>query len=180
LQRVRRAVRLECPNLHLTETLATELGFTTQRLLRHERVRSGRARVHLVIHQVVQLKIVHVTYGDGALKLLACSTIIEPSLRPRLGQPHPLGNLVGIRHLKHLCDFSFCCAVKHRRSKRHTIFQVLSELNDFIVSKFVNTRACARAVVHLVKIGANLLDFDFLLVTQHITDTLSQALCSPT
>src|ERR1700730_3798646 len=35
LESVGSAVRFECPNLHLTETLATVLRFAAQRLLRH-------------------------------------------------------------------------------------------------------------------------------------------------
>src|SRR5689334_14139518 len=45
LQRVGRAVRLECPHLHLTEALATELRLTTQRLLRDHAVGAGAAGV---------------------------------------------------------------------------------------------------------------------------------------
>ena len=41
LQRVRRAVGLERPHLHLTEALATELRLPTQRLLGDHRVRAG-------------------------------------------------------------------------------------------------------------------------------------------
>src|SRR5262249_15240685 len=47
LQRVRRAVRLERPHFHLAEALAAELRLAAERLLRDERVRSGRAGVHL-------------------------------------------------------------------------------------------------------------------------------------
>src|SRR5690606_5081878 len=65
LERVGGAVRLERPHLHLTEALTTELRLTTQRLLRDHRVRAGRARVDLVVDQVVQLQDVHVAGRDG-------------------------------------------------------------------------------------------------------------------
>src|SRR5690606_39005187 len=52
LQRVRRAVCLERPDFHLAETLAAELGLTAERLLRHQRVRTGRAGMHLVLDEV--------------------------------------------------------------------------------------------------------------------------------
>src|SRR5690606_35960218 len=41
LQCVRSTVCYQCPHLHLTETLTTELGFTTQRLLGNKTVRTG-------------------------------------------------------------------------------------------------------------------------------------------
>ena len=41
LEGVGGTVGLQCPHLHLAEALATELGFTTQRLLRNHRVRAG-------------------------------------------------------------------------------------------------------------------------------------------
>src|SRR5882672_9534797 len=52
LERVRRAVGLERPDFHLAEALTAELRFASQRLLGDERIRSRRARVHFVIHQV--------------------------------------------------------------------------------------------------------------------------------
>ena len=62
LQGVRRAVGLERPDLHLAEALAAELRLATQRLLRDQRVRAGRAGVDLVLHQVDQLE--HVDVAD--------------------------------------------------------------------------------------------------------------------
>src|SRR6184192_2975593 len=59
LQRVGRAVRLEGPDLHLPEPLAAELCLTAERLLRDQRVRTGRARVDLVVDQMVELHHVH-------------------------------------------------------------------------------------------------------------------------
>ena len=41
LQGMRSTVSLECPHLHLTKSLTTKLGFTTQRLLRDKAVRAG-------------------------------------------------------------------------------------------------------------------------------------------
>ena len=60
LQRVRGAVGLERPHLHLTEALATELRLPTQRLLRDHRVRAGRPGVDLVVDEVGQLQDVDV------------------------------------------------------------------------------------------------------------------------
>ena len=60
LERVRRAVGLERPHLHLTEALATELRLPTQRLLRDHRVRAGRPGVDLVVDEVGELQDVDV------------------------------------------------------------------------------------------------------------------------
>src|SRR6185369_7005739 len=47
LEDVRRAVRLERPDLHLAEPLSAELRLAAERLLRDERVGSDRPRVDL-------------------------------------------------------------------------------------------------------------------------------------
>ena len=80
LQRVGRAVRLERPDLHLAEPLATELRLTTQRLLRDHRVRAGRAGVDLVVDQVVELQDVHVADGDRLGERLAGAAVEQPRL----------------------------------------------------------------------------------------------------
>src|SRR6476469_6494788 len=61
LQRVRGAVGLHRPALHLTEALTAELRLTAQRLLRDHRVRTGRTRVDLVVDQVQHFVYL---YGD--------------------------------------------------------------------------------------------------------------------
>ncbi len=67
LQRVRRTVCFQGPDLHFTEALAAELGLTAQRLLRNERVRSDRTGVDLVVDQMVQLQ--HVDVADSHLTI---------------------------------------------------------------------------------------------------------------
>ena len=52
LQGIGSAVSFESPDFHLTETLAAELGFTAQRLLRNERVRAGGTCVDLIVNKV--------------------------------------------------------------------------------------------------------------------------------
>src|SRR6266481_89661 len=64
LQRVRRAVGFERPDLHLAETLSAELRLAAERLLGHQAVRTGRARVHLVVDKVMQLQHMHETHGN--------------------------------------------------------------------------------------------------------------------
>ena len=51
LQGVSRTVSFESPNFHFAETLAAELGFTAERLLGDEGVRTGRTGVNLIIDQ---------------------------------------------------------------------------------------------------------------------------------
>ena len=51
LQGVCSAIGFQRPHFHFTEALAAELSLTAQRLLGNETVRTGRTRVHLVIHQ---------------------------------------------------------------------------------------------------------------------------------
>src|SRR5205085_5397736 len=52
LQRVRGAVHLERPHLHLAEALSAELRLAAEWLLRDERVRPRSPRVDLVVHEV--------------------------------------------------------------------------------------------------------------------------------
>src|SRR3712207_4048268 len=83
LERVRGAVRLERPHLHLAEALAAELRLASQRLLRDERVRAGAARVDLVVHEVEQLQDVHVADRDLLLVRVAGLAVEEPDLARR-------------------------------------------------------------------------------------------------
>ena len=80
LERVRGAVGLERPHLHLAEALAAELRLAAQRLLGDERVRAGRARVDLVVDEVEQLEDVHVADGDLLLERLAGLAAEQPHL----------------------------------------------------------------------------------------------------
>ena len=80
LQRVRRAVGLQRPDLHLAEALAAELRLAAQRLLGDERVGAGRASVDLVVHEVQELQDVHVADGDLLLERLAGAAVEEREL----------------------------------------------------------------------------------------------------
>src|ERR1035437_2385106 len=77
LKDVRRAVRFERPDLHLTEALAAELGLTAQRLLRDEAVGSGRPGVDLVLDKVVELEHVDIADRDVTVESLARSPVAE-------------------------------------------------------------------------------------------------------
>src|SRR6478736_1493897 len=80
LQRVGSAVRLQGPDLHLAEPLATELRLTTQRLLRDHRVRTRGACVDLVVDKVVQLEDVHVADRDRLRERLAGAPVEQARL----------------------------------------------------------------------------------------------------
>src|SRR5437773_5985351 len=77
LQDVRRAVRLERPDLHLSEPLSAELRLAAERLLRDERVRPDRARMDLVVDQVRQLQHVDVADRDVLLERLAGHAVVQ-------------------------------------------------------------------------------------------------------
>src|SRR5437660_219287 len=102
LQRVRRAVRLERPHLHLAEALAAELRLTTQRLLRDERVRPRRAGVDLVLDQVDQLEHIDVADRHLLVERLAGAPVAQSDLA-RLGQTGSLQLVADVR---------FCGAVE--------------------------------------------------------------------
>ena len=68
---------LECPNLHLTETLATELCLTSKRLLCDERVRTDGTCVHLILYHMTEFQEVGYTHGRRLVETLACLTVVK-------------------------------------------------------------------------------------------------------
>src|SRR4051812_9334368 len=80
LQRVRGAVRLHGPALHLTEPLPAELRLTAEGLLGDHRVRTRRASVDLVVDEVEQLEDVDVADGDRLRERLAGTAVEQPRL----------------------------------------------------------------------------------------------------
>ena len=80
LQAVGGAVGLHRPHFHLAEALAAELGLAAERLLRDERVRPDRARVDLVVDQVVELEHVHDADGDVVVERLAALAVEQRAL----------------------------------------------------------------------------------------------------
>src|ERR1700754_2003978 len=80
LQDIRRTIGLQCPHLHFTETLATELSLTTQRLLRDKTVRSDTTGVHLIINHVMQFDYVNDPYRCFLVEAIPCFTIIKVSV----------------------------------------------------------------------------------------------------
>ena len=68
---------LQCPDLHLSETLSTELGFTAERLLSDETVRADGTGVHLVLNHVTQLEEVGNTHCGWLVEALASLAVVE-------------------------------------------------------------------------------------------------------
>src|ERR1044071_6969501 len=67
-------------SVHLSEALAAELGLAAEGLLSDERVRSDRARVDLVVHEVRELQHVNEADADLLLETLAGHTVVEIGL----------------------------------------------------------------------------------------------------
>ena len=80
LKDVSRTVSFQCPDFHLTETLTAELSFTTQRLLGNKAVRTGGTCVDLIVDQMMELEVVHITYGNGVIEGTAGTSVVEDSL----------------------------------------------------------------------------------------------------
>ncbi len=80
LQRVGGAVGFERPHLHFAEALAAELRLAAQRLLGDEAVGADRARVDLVVDEMVQLQQVLVADRHLAIERLAGAPVEQRDL----------------------------------------------------------------------------------------------------
>ena len=80
LERVSGAVRLHGPDFHFAEALPAELRLAAERLLRDERVRPDRARVDLVVDQVVKLEHVHHAHRHFLIEGLTRAAVEENRL----------------------------------------------------------------------------------------------------
>ena len=111
-KRVSRAVGFERPDFHFAETLAAVLRLAAQRLLRDERVRTDRAGVDLVRHQVAELHHVDVADDDFLIESVAGAAVdrAAPCRFPDPGEAFFLFRVVQI-----LADFRFRDSVEHRR-----------------------------------------------------------------
>ena len=109
MQVVRGAVCFERPDFHFAEALSAELRLAAQRLLRYQRVRTGRARVNLVFDEVDELHHVDVADRDGLVELLAGAPVVQDGLAERgrgelflAVQAQRLFLHVVQRHLRHI------------------------------------------------------------------------------
>ena len=125
LQGVGRAVGFERPHLHLAEPLPAELRLAAQRLLGDEAVGPDRARVDLVVDQMVQLQHVDVADRHLAVECLAGAAVDQRDLA-RGCEP-------GL--VQHADDVVLAGAVEHRGRHRHAVRQLARQLEQLVVGK---------------------------------------------
>ena len=71
--------------------------------------------MHLVVHQVVQLQVMHVADGGGTLEAVARAAIVQIGLRAGRRQALALGDVIRVCNLQHVLDFFFRSTVEHWR-----------------------------------------------------------------
>ncbi|MNZ86322.1 hypothetical protein D3C78_1051400 [compost metagenome] len=163
LQGVCRAVCFQRPHFHLPETLTTELRLTTQRLLGNQAVGTSGTRVHLVVHQVVQLEHVHVTNGHMTLELVTSTTVEQLHLTA----------FWHVCQFQHGLDLAFLGTVEDWSGHRHTAFEVLRQVQDFLVGEVFQAFLTTTDLV--VDLGEELTQLDDLaLLFEHAIDLLAQ------
>ena len=123
LQDVRGSVGLQRPHFHFAESLAAELRFAPQGLLRDQRVRTNRTRVDLVIHQVGQLQHVNVADGD-VLRELVSGHSVEQRHLAGVRQP---------RHLEQVADLGLPRPVEHRRGEWDALAEAFGQFEKPVV-----------------------------------------------
>jgi hypothetical protein len=148
LQGVSRAVSFQRPDFHFAETLTTELRLAAQRLLGHQRVRTGGTGVHLVVDQVMQLQHMHDADGDRAVERLAAATVIQLNLRLGRREADLLGARIIIRigQIEHGLDLFLGSAVEHRRRERHALGQIAGHFHDLGVGQALDVFLLAGAL----------------------------------
>src|SRR3989344_493688 len=70
----------QCPHLHFSESLPSELRLSAKRLLGDQRVRADRAHMDLVFHQVVELEHINVSHRHVLVVALAGAAVIHAHL----------------------------------------------------------------------------------------------------
>ena len=180
LQRVCRAVCFQCPNLHLAETLATELSFTAQRLLGNQTVWTGRTGVHFFVNQVVQFQIVHHTDCNLAVKCFAGTAVIQRDLSFTVVEAQLLNLRIfaWVSQVQHFADFRLFRTVEYRRGERCTFAQVRSQFDDFFICQTVQIFFLTATVVEFVQEFTQLAGFALLF--QHTVDAFTDTFCRPT
>src|SRR4051812_18971066 len=120
LQRVGRAVGFHGPHFHFAETLAAELRFTAEGLLRDEGVRTDRTSVDFVVHQVVELQDVHDADRHVLLERLTRAAVEQDRLSA--------GRTIG--ELERALDRKLLGAVEHRRAEEQAALELGREAHD--------------------------------------------------
>ena len=88
------------------------MGFTTQRLLSNQRVRTNRAGVDFVLHEVTEFQHVDDADHDVLMKLISGAPVVERGF-PVLTNPVKAFDFLGFFHV--LDHGIFGNPIKHRR-----------------------------------------------------------------
>src|ERR1700735_1644079 len=123
LQNVSRTVGFERPDFHFSEALSAELGLTSERLLRDERVGTDGARVNLVVHQVRQLEHVDVADCDVLRELVARHAIEESDLAA----------LRQLGEFEQVTDVVLASAVEYGRREWNAFAEAMCEIEQGLI-----------------------------------------------
>src|SRR5690606_21044692 len=144
---------LKSPNLHFSKTLTSKLCFTTERLLRNERVGSYGTGVHLVVHHVSQFQHVNNTYRGRLVKTLTCTTIIKEGVT----------KLWNTGFFCKLVDIIYGCTIKDWRSIFSTELLTGPSQHGFINLADVHTGRYTQRVQYNVHRGSILKEWHILV-----------------
>src|SRR5262249_23676383 len=103
--------------------LPAELRLAAQRLLGDQAVGTDRARVDLVVHQMVQLHHVDVADRHAAIELLAGAPVMQ----------RYLAGMVEAGQVQHLLDVAFLRPAEPRGGDRYAVTQVAPELDQLLL-----------------------------------------------
>src|SRR5439155_1201818 len=167
LQDVGGAVSFEGPDLHLTEALSAELGFTTKRLLSDERVRSDGTSVDLVVDEVRELEHVDVADGGGLLEGFSDHAIVELRLA-RAGETSGLQKRL---------DLGLACAVEDRGAEPDAALHAGGDAHGLLVVEVKKlAESCGTGEARLEEL-ANLVGLRHGL--RGLGDLLAEFVCGP-
>ena len=159
------------------ETLAAELRLASQRLLRDQRVRAGRTRVHLVVHQVVQLQHVHVVADrHRALELVAGAAVAQQAWVRVAVRPLRLATSSGKATFS-MPRISSSEAPSNTGVAKGTPLASWPAISNTSWSDRSFSASCLPDVVQLVQEGPHFAGRGFLL--QQVADALADALAGP-
>src|SRR5690625_766698 len=127
----------------------------------------------------MQLQVMHVTDGDGTLERLARATVDQPGLGTVRRQAELLGDVIWIGQLEHVLDLVFIGTIKDRGGNRHTVFQVLGQLDDLVISQARQIGTGSGHVIDLVQVVANVGNLGCTLFFKHVSNSAAHAVRCP-
>ena len=92
-------------------------------------VGAGRAGVHLVVDEVVQLQEVHEAHGHRTVERVARAAVVERRLRLGGRELQLLGLFVREGQVEHHADLLFARAVEHGGGKGHAVGEVAAPIS---------------------------------------------------